>query len=74
MLILKEPIKLRSLFPMVPLTDGFFERIDANYKQLQAKYNTEELFYLLNQSPESYSEDDGMTTIVTQNRNERNGL
>lgn len=72
MLILKEPIKLRSLFPMVPLTDGFFERIDANYKQLQAKYNTEELFYLLNQSPESYSEEDGMTTIVTQNRNERN--
>lgn len=72
MLILKEPIKLRSLLPMVPLTDGFFERIDANYKQLQARYNTEELFYLLNQSPESYRENDGMTTIVTQNRNERN--
>lgn len=72
MLILKEPIKLNSLSPLVSLSDGFFERMDANYKQLQATYSAEDLFHLLNQPPEILLEEGQMTTLVTQNHNQMN--
>ena len=72
MLIIKEPIKLKSLSPIVSRSDGFCERMNANYQVLWAKYNPEDLFHLISQPPEVYVGEGSMTTVVTQNLNQMN--
>lgn len=72
MLIIKEPIKLKSLSPIIRRSDGFCERMSANYQVLQAKYGPEDLFHLLEQPPQVYVNEGGMTTFVTQNQNQMN--
>ena len=54
MLILKEPLKLKSLSPIAGRSDGFFDRMNANYQVLWAKYRPEELFHLMILPPEIY--------------------
>ena len=70
MLILKEPIKLKILVPMVHALDGFGERIRGNYSLMQAEYRREELFHLMCQPTELYLQEGGMTTFAIQDRNE----
>ncbi len=72
MLILKEPVKLKSLSPIIRRTDGFYERMHANYQVLWAKYGPEDLFHLLSLPPQVYVNEGGMTTFVTQNHNQVN--
>lgn len=72
MLILKEPVKLKSLSPIIRRTDGFYERMHANYQVLWAKYGPEDLFHLLSLPPQVYVNEGGMTTFVTQNHNQMN--
>ena len=70
MLIIKEPVKLKSISPIIRRSDGFCERMSANYQVLQAKYGPEDLFHLLEQPPQVYVNEGGMTTFVTQNQNQ----
>lgn len=70
MLILKEPISLKSLSNLVYVQDGFWERLEGNYKLIQAKYQAEDLFLLLNQPPEVYVQEHQMTTLVVNNQNQ----
>ena len=72
MLILKEPVKLKSLSPIIRRTDGFYERMHTNYQVLWAKYGPEDLFHLLSLPPQVYVNESGMTTFVTQNHNQMN--
>lgn len=70
MLLLKEPIKLKILYPMVHAFDGFWERVDGNYSLIEANYSPGELFHLLSQPSEIYLEKGGMTTLVFQTKNQ----
>lgn len=72
MLILKEPIKLKSFSLMVNVQDGFLDRLEGNYMLMQQKYDSKDLFYLLNQAPEVYVKERKMTTIVVNNQNQTN--
>ena len=69
MLILKEPLKLKSLSPIAGRSDGFFDRMNANYQVLWAKYRPEELFHLMSLPPEIYINEGETTTFITQNEN-----
>ncbi len=69
MLILKEPLKLKSLSPIAGRSDGFFDRMNANYQVLWAKYRPEELFHMMSVPPEIYINEGGAAAFITQNEN-----
>ncbi len=67
MLILKEPLELKSLSPIIGQSDGFFDRMNANYQVLWAKYKQEELFHMMSLPPEIYINEGESATFITQN-------
>jgi hypothetical protein len=67
MITLKEPIKLQSTrFAATVPQDSFYHRISQNYSLIDARFEAEDLFFLVNAAPEIPEPGNGMTQIAIQ--------
>lgn len=67
MLTMRGPIKLQIGAGLAVTSDGFCQRLQANYDLLRARYTPKDLLFLLTAPPELPENQGSMTTLVTQN-------
>lgn len=64
---MRQEMGIKCLNPPKIGTEGFFEKINANYESFGATFQEEELMHLVTSAPEVYLEGNQFTTFANQN-------